>query len=80
MQSIGGEICVLDPSPATERIMRLAGMERIITVQKSATGRECDVKSPQMGREMKRRSAHHKKSCATASVAENDSGRKGEVK
>ena len=34
MQSLGGEVCVLDPSPATERIMNLAGMERIINIKK----------------------------------------------
>ena len=32
MKEIGGEIKVADPSPGTEKIMRLAGMERIIKV------------------------------------------------
>ena len=33
MESIGGETCVLDPSPATERILSLAGMERIVKIE-----------------------------------------------
>ena len=32
MKEIGGEIKVADPSPGTEKIMRLAGMERIVKV------------------------------------------------
>ena len=35
MQSLGGETVVLDPSPATERIMGLAGMERMIKIVKT---------------------------------------------
>jgi stage II sporulation protein AA (anti-sigma F factor antagonist) len=33
MQSIGGETQILDPSPATERIMGLAGMERMLKIK-----------------------------------------------
>ncbi len=33
MQEIGGEIFVCDPNPSTERIMNLAGMERIIKIK-----------------------------------------------
>lgn len=33
MKELGGETIVLDPSPAIERIMSLAGMERVIKVQ-----------------------------------------------
>lgn len=35
MQSVGGETVILDPSPATERIMGLAGMERMIKIKKT---------------------------------------------
>ena len=35
MQSIGGETVILDPSPATERIMGLAGMERMVKIRKT---------------------------------------------
>ena len=31
----GGELCVLDPSPAVMRIIRLAGMERMVTLLKT---------------------------------------------
>ncbi len=37
MQEIGGEISVCDPSPATERIMNLAGMERIIKIRHTSS-------------------------------------------
>ena len=37
MQSIGGETVILDPSPATERIMGLAGMERMIKIKRTQT-------------------------------------------
>ena len=32
MKSIGGSVTVADPTPATEKIMNLAGMERIIKI------------------------------------------------
>ena len=35
MQSIGGETQILDPSPATERIMGLAGMERMLKIKRT---------------------------------------------
>ena len=35
MQSIGGETVILDPSPATERIMGLAGMERMLKINRT---------------------------------------------
>lgn len=79
MQSLGGEICVLDPSPATERIMSLAGMERIISIQRSAhKEREKELSTQKMSREVKKRSAHHRRSGATASVKTKDV--KGETK
>jgi stage II sporulation protein AA (anti-sigma F factor antagonist) len=38
MKSIGGSLTVLDPTPATEKIMNLAGMERIINITHSLKG------------------------------------------
>ena len=32
MKDIGGELCVTDPSPRVQRIMSLAGMERMINI------------------------------------------------
>lgn len=78
MQAIGGETCVLDPSPATERIMSLAGMERIITVRRSVPTQSASAQK--MERAIKRRSACHRQSGAQASVAKNDGKGKGETK
>lgn len=78
MQAIGGETCVLDPSPATERIMSLAGMERIITVRRSLPTQSASAQK--MERAIKRRSACHRQSGAQASVAKNDVKGKGETK
>ncbi len=36
MKSIGGGVTVADPTPATEKIMNLAGMERIIRITHTA--------------------------------------------
>ena len=36
MKEIGGQISVLDPSPRVEKIMSLAGMERIIKIEYSS--------------------------------------------
>jgi len=35
MHSVGGEMFVLNPSQATERIMNLAGMERMVTIKRT---------------------------------------------
>ncbi len=37
MRELGGRLLVADPSPATEKIMSLAGMERIIKIVHSVT-------------------------------------------
>ena len=39
MKEIGGLLRVADPSPATEKIMKLAGMERIIKIERTTVGR-----------------------------------------
>lgn len=35
MKDIGGELCVTDPSPRVQKIMSLAGMERVIDIRYS---------------------------------------------
>jgi len=35
VKKYGGELCVLDPSPAVMKIIRLAGMERMVTILKT---------------------------------------------
>ena len=79
MQAIGGELCVLDPSPATEKIMSLAGMERIITVRRSIATDQGST-GQKMDRAIKRRSACHRHSCAQASIAGNEDKGNGEIK
>ena len=39
MKEIGGLLRVADPSPATEKIMKLAGMERIIRIERTMAER-----------------------------------------
>ena len=36
MKAIGGSVTVADPTPATEKIMNLAGMERIIKITRTS--------------------------------------------
>lgn len=78
MQAIGGEMCVLDPSPATEKIMSLAGMERIITVRRSVPAQSSSAQK--MERAIKRRSACHRQAGVQASIAKRDNEGKGEAK
>ena len=40
MKEIGGAVVVTDPSPATEKIMNLAGLERIVKVVHSSPRRQ----------------------------------------
>ncbi len=61
MKAAGGEMYVLDPSPATERIMNLAGMERMVKIKRTR------ITSPYIGaqrqsteRELRRRSSRHR--------------------
>ncbi len=71
MESIGGETCVLDPSPATEKIMNLAGMERVINIMRSGI-RDDAMRRHNQSREIKRRSACHKRACEGAAMAKKD--------
>lgn len=85
MESIGGKTCVLDPSPATERIMNLAGMERVISIMRSGTVDDTSVRR-NAGREIKRRSACHKRAGGTATMSKKDAAatlkdeKRGEIK
>ena len=79
MQAIGGELCVLDPSPATEKIMSLAGMERIIRIIRSVPPQGA-ITSQRMERAIKKRSACHRQTGVHASVAGNDVKGKEETK
>ena len=72
MQSMGGETCVLDPSPATERIMNLAGMERVIKITRSGI-RDDAAGGRDQGREIKRRSACHKRVSDGATMSTKES-------
>lgn len=55
MNELGGEVIISDPNPAIERIMTLAGMERVIKIQYTkqeiprpapkVKGRRCRTKS-----------------------------------
>lgn len=61
MQSAGGEMYVLDPSPATEKIMNLAGMERMVKIKRSRVANITSEKqNMNAGREQKKRAARHR--------------------
>ena len=70
MQTAGGEMYVLDPSPAAEKIMRLAGMERMIKIKRTAASSSKE-KEPRRreGIEMKRRSERHRTAGSASSSA-----------
>ena len=53
MKDIGGELCVTDPSPRVQRIISLAGMERMINI--SYTSSAPTVQSKKSETEKKRR-------------------------
>ena len=40
VKKYGGELCLLDPSAAVMRMVKLAGMERMVTILKSREGKE----------------------------------------
>lgn len=44
IKELGGELIVHNPSPATEKIMNLAGMERLIKIEHTKTDSPCIVK------------------------------------
>lgn len=63
MQSVGGEMYVLDPSPATEKIMNLAGMERMVKIKRSRVANIASEKQNlNADREQKKRAVRHRTS------------------
>ncbi len=61
MKAAGGEMYILDPSSATEKIMGLAGMERMIKIKRTrAANAVFASQKPYAEREMKHRSVHHR--------------------
>ena len=66
MQSIGGEMMVLDPSPATEKIMGLAGMERMIKIKRTRITIE-DIAADRPAVPKRRR--HSRRKAASGDVA-----------
>lgn len=59
MSQLGGELIVSDPSPATEKIMTLAGMERMIKIRHSRSETKRPVPTPR-GRRGQRRTKTQK--------------------
>ena len=47
IKELGGELIIQNPSPATERIMNLAGMERLIKIEHTKSDTPCFVKPKQ---------------------------------
>ncbi len=72
MQSCGADMYVLDPSPATEKIMHLAGMERMIKIKHTRIHHaETKERRHAAEREIKKRASHHRTSVhASASKAD----------
>ncbi len=68
MQSSGGEMFILDPSPATEKIMKLAGMERIVKIKRTCISSERPPHR-QEGRELKKRAARHRTAGALSAAS-----------
>ena len=52
MKELGGEVIVQNPSPAIEKIMLLAGMERVVKIE----GARCDTSIPQRPAKRRRKS------------------------
>ncbi len=70
MQSAGGETFVLDPSPATERIMKLAGMERMVKIKRTKINSSTSNPTAQKAdREIKRRATQHRTSIRATATA-----------
>ena len=80
VKEIGGDICVTDPNPRIERIMNLAGMERIIKIKHS----NLNPRDPQIAKKPKAaRGAHgHANATGNARACVEGTGKseKGETK
>ena len=86
MQSMGGETVILDPSPATERIMGLAGMERMLKIKRTRISAsdmpELRKKEQRMRNGARRRSSGRGvcAACGAVSVKARESDIGGEAK
>ncbi|MBQ7378341.1 MAG: anti-sigma factor antagonist [Clostridia bacterium] len=40
MKEIGGDVVVCDPCPGVERVIKLAGMERVVRIERSAAAKQ----------------------------------------
>ena len=80
MQSTGGEMYVLDPSPATEKIMNLAGMERMVKIKRSRVANIASEKqNMNAGREQKKRAVRHRTSERETVTSKNDTSHQNSV-
>ncbi len=78
MQASGGEMFILDPSPATERIMKLAGMERLVKIKRTGIP-VGGVQKRAAEREIKRRSTRHRAARENAVVSSVAISQKGKT-
>ncbi len=86
MQASGGEMFILDPSPATEKIMRLAGMERLVKIKRTGIPQK-DVKK-RVEKDIKCKNVKHRVSHDAAAVSsvgkmknnENENDKRGDMK
>ncbi len=86
IQASGGEMFILDPSPATERIMKLAGMERLVKIKRTGSPFGTGTQTRNV-KETKRKNSRHRTVQSASAVSnigipqnskkEND---KGEIK
>lgn len=58
IKELGGELIIQNPSPATEKIMNLAGMERLIKIEHTRSEAPCFVNPKQV---RKKRTVQSKK-------------------
>ena len=80
MQSMGGETVILDPSPATERIMSLAGMERMIKIQRTKMVGAEIVPPKKRGACKRRLGVVSKTPSGAVSVNKQENDKRGEAK
>ena len=88
MQAVGGDMVVLDPSPATERIMSLAGMERMIRIKRTRIDASDMEDLRDNVRRVAARKRTHRKSgekktepaCAVCSVCGQENDKRSEIK
>ncbi len=68
MRESGGDMFILDPSPATEKIMSLAGMERMVKIKRTGISAERAPRRRE-DRELKKRASRHRTLTSPSAVA-----------